>query len=53
MYNLIHEPSEYVSKYRHILTIGSLNEAIENDNLPVGMSIDYALEVISILEKEG
>mgnify|MGYP003141132783 CR=1 FL=1 len=52
MANLIHEPKEYVSKYEHVLTVDAFNEAIENDSLPMGMSIDYALEVIAILEGE-
>tara|TARA_R100001594_G_scaffold3504_1_gene13088 strand:- start:31 stop:195 length:165 start_codon:yes stop_codon:yes gene_type:complete len=50
MMNLIHEPKEYVGKYEHVLTVDAFNEAIENNSLPMGMSIDYALEVIAILK---
>ena len=59
MKNLIIEPSEYVAKYAspygraysHKLA-GLVEASIEANELPIGMNIDYALEVIRICKGE-
>ena len=52
MLTYINTPQEYVDEFRHSLSVFRMEDAIENNELPLGMSIDYALEVISILEMD-
>ena len=52
MLTYINTPQEYVDEFRHSLSVFRMEGAIENNELPLGMSIDYALEVISILEMD-
>ena len=52
MLTYINTPQEYVDEFRHSLSVFRMEDAIENNELPLGMSIDYALEVNSILEMD-
>tara|TARA_R100001369_G_scaffold58696_1_gene85609 strand:- start:828 stop:1031 length:204 start_codon:yes stop_codon:yes gene_type:complete len=53
--NMIIEPSEYVANHNEVFLDqgASLEEnvqnAIINNKLPLGMSIDYALEILNII----
>ena len=46
---LIIEPAEYATKYFYEGLDANINAAIASNELPVGMHIDYALEVLQIL----
>ena len=50
--NIIIEPAQYVKDYGNAYMGDMLKEAIDSGTLPRGMSKEYALEVISILETE-
>jgi len=52
MKNLIIEPSEYVAKYASPYLADMVEASIEANELPLGMGIDYALEVIRICKGE-
>jgi hypothetical protein len=45
---LIIEPRQYVADYGHAYLAEQVETAIQSNALPLGMSIDYALEVIAI-----
>tara|TARA_R110000787_G_scaffold97759_3_gene201473 strand:- start:2256 stop:2417 length:162 start_codon:yes stop_codon:yes gene_type:complete len=52
MINLIIEPAHYVADYGYFGMSDMLIEAIEGNDLPMGMSIEYAQEVITLLNEE-
>ena len=52
MSNLLMEPSAYVAKYASPYLADMVEASIEANELPLGMHIDYALEVIRICNIE-
>tara|TARA_R110000765_G_scaffold414851_3_gene515599 strand:+ start:620 stop:832 length:213 start_codon:yes stop_codon:yes gene_type:complete len=52
MRNLIVEPSEYVAKYGSPYLADMIEASIEANELPMGMNIDYALEVVRLCNTE-
>lgn len=47
------EASEYVDIYYSEYLAERLETAIENNKLPIGMDIDYALEILKLCNEKG